>query len=105
MIWVRWRALQAAAILGDRVAKRELEQMSENFYITTAITVVSVCIVVVIGLGLGHCNTTSAHEADRQSQLEEHAQKLRLEYVRKCVPPDMAERLAPTPVIDVRPGR
>jgi hypothetical protein len=75
--------------------------MSENFYISFTITMAIAGVVVLAGLGLNHCDNRDEVSLRTQQQLEHNAQELRLEYVRKCIPPDMAERLAPTPLLEL----
>lgn len=104
-----WKALQAAAMLGDRAAARQVEIMRSN------LTMVLIVLFVMGGgttfgvFGLQTCNRQDEIKAEHQAeqlrieseldkQKQADAAELRLKYVQGCrVTPEQAEQLYPGP--------
>lgn len=104
-----WKALQAAAMLGDKQAARQVEIMRSN------LTLVLIVLFVVGGgavfgvVGLQFCTREQEIEAEKEAeelrlkgelwkQKQDDAAELRLKYVQSCrVTPEQAEQLYPDP--------
>lgn len=85
----RARALEASYRLGDKSAKRELDEMNDNTTFAWVATVISTAVVLVAVSAIQACRS---HESEKVR----HGAELRLQYVRSCrMTPDEAERVVP----------
>lgn len=73
-------ALRAAALLGDRSAARELEEMQENT-LWAILTICGTIVVVVATVCLTHGCDVDSVNTERSNQ---RRQELRLKYIEQC---------------------